>query len=118
MSILVRELSQEDINLKDSFKAFIKELLLGIVNGAATGAATGVIVSVVYGNPFLGVIVFFAMIGNLLVAGLFGFIVPVFLKKINADPAIASSIFVTTATDVLGFFIFLGLASAFMTYLV
>jgi magnesium transporter len=96
----------------------MKELLLGIVNGAATGAATGIIVSIVYGNAFLGIIVLLAMIGNLLVAGLFGFIVPVFLKKINADPAIASSIFVTTATDVLGFFIFLGLASAFMSYLV
>ncbi|MCR4781321.1 MAG: magnesium transporter [Lachnospiraceae bacterium] len=118
MSILVRELSQEDIDLKDSLRAFGKELMLGVVNGAATGAATGIIVALVYNNPFLGLIVLLAMIGNLVVAGLFGFLVPVILKKIHADPAIASSIFVTTATDVLGFFIFLGLSNLFLGFLV
>lgn len=71
---------------------------------------TGIIVYFIYGNLYLGLIVFIAMIGNMIVAGVFGFLVPVVLDKIHADPAVASSIFVTTATDVLGFFIFLGLA--------
>jgi magnesium transporter len=118
MSILVRELAQNKVDLKESIRAFFKEIGLGVVDGAATGLLTGVIVAMVYGNPFLGVIVFLAMIGNLVVAGVFGFLVPVILDKLHADPAVSSSIFVTTATDVLGFFIFLGLASIFIKYLI
>ena len=57
------------------------------------------------------------MIANLVIAGFFGFLVPVILKALNADPAVASSIFITTATDVFGFFVFLGLAKTFLPYL-
>ncbi|MDY2837036.1 MAG: magnesium transporter, partial [Bilifractor sp.] len=110
MSVLVRELSHNKITFAEAMKGFFKEILLGIINGAANGLVTGVIVWLIYGNFYLGVIVFIAMIGNMIVAGVFGFLVPVVLDKIHADPAVASSIFVTTATDVLGFFIFLGLA--------
>ena len=98
-------------------RAFSKEILLGIINGAATGLVTAIIVSLIYGNYFLGIIVLLAMIGNLIVSGFFGFLIPLILAKMKADPAVASSIFVTTATDVLGFFIFLGLASLFLPYL-
>ena len=66
---------------------------------------------------FLSLIVFLAMIGNLVVAGIFGLLIPVTISKLHADPAIASSIFLTTATDVLGFFIFLGLATLFLSHL-
>lgn len=117
-SILVRQLAQDDIPRAKYWKAFWKEILLGVINGAVNGAVTGLIVSAIYGNMFLGVIILVAMIGNLVVAGVFGFVVPVLLKKLGADPAVASSIFVTTATDVLGFFIFLGLAQLFLAYLV
>ncbi|MEE3420768.1 MAG: magnesium transporter [Lachnospiraceae bacterium] len=117
MSIMVRQLAREDIRFRDSFRAFCKELLLGVIDGGACGLVTGVIVTIVYRNVWLGIIVLLAMIGNLVVAGLFGFLVPLILKKLHADPAIASSIFVTTATDVLGFFIFLGLARALMRFL-
>lgn len=117
MSILVRQLAREDISFKDSLQPFFKELVLGIIDGAACGGVTAIIVAAVYHNIWLGVIVLLAMIGNLLVAGFFGFLVPMALKKLHADPAISSSIFVTTATDVLGFFIFLGLAKALMRFL-
>ena len=118
MSILVRELSQKNLKFSDCIRPFLKEIALGVVNGAATGAVTAVVVYFMYGNAFLGMITLMAMIGNLVVAGVCGFLVPVVLKKIHADPAIASSIFVTTATDVLGFFIFLGLANVFLRYLI
>ena len=118
VAILVRRLAQGDISWEECKKPFLKELALGCVDGAVCGAVTGLIVWPVYGNFYLGLIVFLAMIGNLLVSSLFGFLVPVIIKKLNWDPAIASTIFLTTATDVLGFFIFLGLATLFMPYLV
>lgn len=118
MSILVRELSQKNLKFSDCIRPFLKEIALGVVDGAATGAVTAVVVYFMYGNAFLGLITLMAMIGNLVIAGVCGFLVPVILKKIHADPAIASSIFVTTATDVLGFFIFLGLANIFLRFLI
>ena len=117
MSIMVRELSNNDVDFGENWKSFVKEIFLGVVDGAATGLVTGIVVSFVYGNFFLGVIIFLAMIGNLMVSGIFGFLVPLTLDKLHADPALASSIFVTTATDVLGFFIFLGLAELFLPVL-
>ncbi|MGN0255001.1 MAG: magnesium transporter, partial [Chordicoccus sp.] len=117
MSVLVRELSHNKITTAEAVKGFFKEILLGIIDGAVNGVVTGVAVYFIYGNFYLGVIVLVAMIGNMIVAGVFGFLVPLVLDKIHADPAVASSIFVTTATDVLGFFIFLGLATIFMPLL-
>ena len=117
MSILVRALAQHDISWKDALRPLGKELVVGILNGAACGVVTSVVVYFMYHNIFLSLIVIMAMIGNLIVSAFFGFLVPVVLKKLHADPAVASSIFVTTATDVLGFFIFLGLASLFLPYI-
>ena len=118
MSILVRELASGSLNFKEDWRALMKEILLGVVDGAAIGLITGVVVAIFYGNVYLGLIIFLAMIGNLVVAGIFGFAVPVVLDHFKIDPALASSIFVTTATDVLGFFIFLGLASLFLAKLI
>ena len=87
------------------------------MDGAVNGLVTGVIVSVIYHNMYLGIIIVLAMIGNMIIAGVFGFIIPVLLKKFHQDPAVSSSIFLTTATDVLGFFIFLTLAKIFMPLL-
>ena len=93
------------------------EIAVGVINGAANGFITGVVCWLIYGNYFLGIIVFMAMIGNLVVAGIFGFLVPVLLKACHQDPALGSSVLLTTATDTLGFFIFLGLATIFLPYL-
>ena len=116
-SILVRQLSQDEVPGSKLLKCFRKEILVGMIDGMITGFVTAVIVSVLYQNVFLGIIILVAMTGNMMVAGTFGFLVPVILKKLGIDPAVSSSIFVTTATDVLGFFIFLSLANVFLPYL-
>lgn len=117
MSIMVRELSREDLDLRDNWKSLVKEIVLGMIDGAACGLVTGLVVWWLYRSFYLGLIIFLAMIGNLVVSGFFGFLIPLTLKKLHADPALASSIFITTATDVLGFFIFLGLANIFLPLL-
>jgi magnesium transporter len=87
-----------------------KEVLVGVVNGLAIGGLVGLVAAVVGDQARLGVVVFLAMTGNLLVAGFAGGFIPVVLERFRIDPAIASSIFVTTFTDVCGFLLLLGLA--------
>ncbi len=117
LSIMIRSIALGEVHLKDCFHAFIKEVCLGIIDGFVTGVITGCIVYAIYGNFYLGIIICIAMVGNLVVSGFFGFLIPVALKALHLDPALASSIFLTTATDVLGFFIFLELANIFMPVL-
>ena len=116
--MLVRQIATDKVDFKRDWKSFVKEIFLGVINGTVNGLITAIIVMILYRNVFLGVITVIAMIGNLVVAGIFGFLVPVILDKFGADPAVSSSIFVTTATDVLGFFIFLGLANIFLPMLI
>lgn len=116
-SIMVRELSKHDVDLKHNWKSLIKEILLGMVDGAVCGLVTDVVVALVYQNFYLGLIILLAMICNLVIAGIAGFLIPIILNKLGMDPALASSIFLTTCTDVLGFFIYLSLAEAFMPLL-
>lgn len=118
LSIMIRSIALGEVHFKDCFPALRKEIFLGIINGFVTGLVTGIIVYALYGNFYLGVIICIAMIGNLVISGFFGFVIPVVLKALHADPALASSIFLTTATDVLGFFIFLELANLFLPFLV
>lgn len=118
LSIIIRGITLGEVNLKDDWKMVGKEVLLGIINGAVIGLVTGVILFFKYGNPYLGIIIFVAMICNLVISGFFGFFIPLFLKSTGIDPALASAIFLTTATDVGGFFIFLGLASLMLPYLI
>ncbi len=118
LSIVIRSIALGEADLAKSWKLIFKEIALGIVNGAATGLATGTILYFVYGNAYLGLIIFVAMIANLVIAGFFGFLIPLLLKSLKIDPALASSIFLTTATDVFGFFIFLGLAKVFIEFLI
>jgi len=87
-----------------------KEVLVGMVNGLAIGGVVGVVAMLMGDQSRLGVVVFLAMSGNLLVAGFAGGFIPVVLERYRIDPAIASSIFVTTFTDVCGFLLLLGLA--------
>ena len=117
LSVVIRGIALGDIELKKGWKKVFKEIALGVINGAATGLITGLILYMKYGNPYLGVIIFVAMIGNLVIAGFFGFLIPLVLDKLGVDPALASAIFLTTATDVFGFFLFLGLAKAFLPLL-
>jgi magnesium transporter len=87
-----------------------KEVLVGIANGLAIGAVVGVAAALLGEGSRLGVVVFLAMAGNLLVAGFAGAFIPILLERFGVDPAVASSIFVTAFTDVCGFMLLLGLA--------
>jgi magnesium transporter len=88
-----------------------KEALVGLVNGLIFAVAMGLVGWVWFGTPMLGVVIAVAMVINLIVAGLAGTMIPVLLEKFGVDPALASGAFVTTVTDVVGFFAFLGLAA-------
>ena len=92
--------------------------MIGVLQGAIIGLFAGIILHLKVGNPMIGLIIFLAMIGNMMVASIFGFMVPLVLKRLNFDPALGSSIFLTAATDVLGFFFFLGLAQLFLPWLI
>ena len=117
VSIIIRNLAIGKVKFKEVGHLILKEVVLGLINGAVIGLVTGVIVTIIYHNIYLGVIIFLAMIGNLIISGFFGLVIPIVLEKLKIDPALSSSIFLTTATDVLGFFLFLSLASIFLTKL-
>lgn len=118
LSVVIRgiALGEVDIETKRG-KMLLKEGLLGLINGLVLGLISGSILFIIHRNPYLGLIVFMAMVINLLVAGLLGFLIPTGLKLIGFDPALGSAIFLTTFTDVVGFFIFLGLARVFINLL-
>jgi len=118
LSIVIRGIALGEVDIKEDLKYILKEIGLGIFNGAVLGLVTGAIIFYKYGNIYLSLIIFAAMIGNLVIAGMFGFSLPLILKKLGIDPALASAIFLTTATDVFGFFIFLGLAKIFLALLI
>jgi magnesium transporter len=118
LSVVIRGIALGDIDFKENWKLVFKQGMIGVINGAATGFFTGIILYLMYGNYYLGVIIFLAMMLNLLVAGMFGFLIPLTLQSLGVDPALASAIFLTTVTDVFGFFAFLGLAKLFLIYLI
>lgn len=117
LSLMIRSIALGKIQVRKEWQFLSKEFCLSLINGAVTGLVTGVTLYFYYHNFYLGLIIFIAMIGNLIIAGVFGYAIPILLKKVNIDPAIASSIFLTTLTDVGGFFIFLMLAKIFLPFL-
>lgn len=88
-----------------------KEILVGTINGLSFAVVTGFVAWVWFGHLPLAIIIGLAMIINLISAGLFGALIPIVLDRIGVDPAVASSLLLTTVTDVLGFFAFLALAT-------
>ena len=118
VSIIIRNLAMGKVKFKEVGHLILKEVILGLINGAIIGLVTGIIVALIYQNIYLGLIIFLAMIGNLIISGFFGLVIPIVLEKLKVDPALSSSIFLTTATDVLGFFLFLSLASIFLSKLI
>jgi magnesium transporter len=91
-------------------------LLVGIGNGVVVGAIAALVAWVMNGDPRLGIILALATVINLFVAGLAGTLIPLGLKALKVDPALASTVFITTFTDVAGFASFLGLATLFLRY--
>ena len=114
LTVFVRGLALGEVDWAGGFSPVIKQMLVGFANGATTGLLTMLIVGFWTGDWILASILFAAMVFNLVVAGVAGGLVPLALEKFGFDPAIASSIFVTTFTDVCGFFSFLGLATLAM----
>lgn len=111
LAVTVRRLALGQIPRDRARHVIMKETLVGASNGLAVGLAVGLVAALVGGPPMLGVVVALAMWGNLVVAGLFGSMVPLVLERLGADPAVASSVFVTPLTDACGFLLLLGLAS-------
>jgi len=117
LAIMVRAIALGEIQLRDSWRMVFKEVVTGILQGTAIGIIAGFGVYFWKGNPTLGLILGLALLGNLLVAGLVGTTIPLILKSLNMDPALASPVLVTTVTDSAGFALFLGLATYFLPYL-
>lgn len=117
LTVFVRGLALGEVDWSTGWRPIWKEVFVGFFNGAANGLLTSIVVGFWTGDWILATILLLAMTFNLVVAGAAGGLVPLLLEKLGFDPAIASSIFVTTFTDVGGFFSFLGLASLAMRYL-
>ena len=118
VSIIIRNIAMGKVEFKDAFKLLRKQILIGLINGSIIGIVTALIIALVYGNFYLGIIVFLAMVANQIISGICGILIPLILEKLKMDPALSSSIFLTMTTDVLGFFIFLSLAKIFLPYLI
>ena len=113
LAVTIRALATQDLSTSNLTKNISKEFAIGILNGIIFALISAIIVYIWFDDLNLSYIIGFSMILNMIVAGLFGILVPVSLKKFKIDPAIASSVFVTTITDVIGFLSFLGIGAYF-----
>jgi magnesium transporter len=111
LTVVVRQLTLGDISHSDAKRIIIKEVSISLLNGFLFAIIMGVIATVWFGVENLGFVIALSMIINLLMAGLFGATIPLLLEKMKVDPAIGSTVILTTVTDVVGFFSFLGLAT-------
>jgi magnesium transporter len=113
LAVTIRALATKELSSSNFSKIVSKEFFIGILNGIIFAIISGVIVQIWFKEINLSILIAVSMVLNMMVAGLFGILVPVSLKKFNIDPAIASSVFVTTITDVIGFLSFLGIGAFF-----
>jgi magnesium transporter len=112
LAVTVRALATNQLTQSNTWRAILRELRVAVLNGLTVAAVIGVGVGVVFGQPGLGAVIAAAMLANIIIAGFAGVFVPLALERAGADPAVASSVFVTMVTDSMGFLVFLGLASA------
>jgi magnesium transporter len=111
LAVAVRALATNQLTESNTIRAFGRELTIALANGLSLGVLIGTGVTLIFHNPLLGAVMGAAMVINNLAAGLGGILVPVTLDRFRIDPAVSSAVFVTTITDVTGFFSFLGLAA-------
>ena len=111
MTVAVRALATRDLTGSNAFRVIRRESIAGLLNGLIFAVVMGIVGYIWFGSTAIGLVIAAAMVVNLLVAGLSGVVVPLVLDKAGVDPALASGTFVTTVTDVVGFFAFLGLAT-------
>jgi magnesium transporter len=114
LAVTVRRLALGLIPVDVFTRVVGKEILVGLTNGLVIGLAVGTAAAILGEGPTMGLVVFLAMVGNMMVAGFAGAFIPILLERMGIDPAVASSIFVTTFTDVCGFLLLLGLAGALL----
>lgn len=118
LTLMVRRIAIGELNNKNYKKVLKKELLFGSIAGLCIGSIISWLGYIYEKNIYFGVVIGISMLINLVIATLFGYSIPILLKKINIDPALASGVFVTAVTDIVGFFVFLGMATIWMKYLI
>lgn len=114
LTVAVRALATRELTAANALRIVLKEVVVGGINGIVFALLMGVIAGFWFSDPGIGVVIAAAMIVNMLIAGLSGILVPLGLAKAGIDPAVAATVFLTTITDVVGFFAFLGLAAIFL----
>ncbi|NNM76953.1 magnesium transporter [Sphingomonas sp. ID1715] len=112
MAVTVRALATNQLTQSNTWRSIVRELRIALLNGGTVATVIGIGVALVFANGQLGAVIAAAMMTNILVAGMAGVLVPLLLDRLNQDPAVASSVFVTMMTDSMGFLAFLGLATA------
>jgi magnesium transporter len=117
LAIIVRAIALGELELHDAWRTIIKEAITGLLQGISVGAVAGLGVFLWKGNLWIGLVLGLALTGNMFVAGIIGSMVPLGLKALKLDPALASSVLVTAVTDIVGFALFLTLAVKFLPYL-
>ena len=117
LTVTVRGIALGELTWGNSRKALIKEVLVGLGNGLILGFVAAGVAWAMAGDPVLGLILGLAMVLNMVVAATAGTLIPIVLRALKVDPALASSVFITTLTDIFGFLVFLGLGAAFLDYL-
>ena len=111
LTVMVRKMALGDIDVVNARQAVFKEFIVSLLNGLIFAVLMGIVAFVWFDIPKLGLVIGLAMVINLMIAGVFGALIPLVLKRLNIDPAVGSTVILTTATDVFGFLSFLGLAS-------
>ena len=111
LTVAVRAIATKDLTGSNVWRVIRREVLVGLINGIIFAVVMGIVGVLWFGGPALGYVIAAAMVINLVVAGLAGTVIPVVLERLGIDPALASGAFVTTVTDIVGFFAFLGLAA-------
>jgi magnesium transporter len=114
LTVAVRAIATKDLSLSNAHRVFGKETIVGLLNGVVFAVLTGGVAAAWYEDFNLGFVVGGAMVINMLVAGMFGLVIPVVLWRLKIDPATAAGVLLTTVTDVIGFLAFLGLAGMFL----
>ena len=111
LAVTIRTIATNQLTRNNFSQNILKEFFIGILNGVIFAVISAIVVYFWFNDTTLSLIIAISMVLNMIVAGLFGIVIPIALKKINIDPAIASSVFVTTITDVIGFLSFLGIGA-------
>jgi magnesium transporter len=112
MAVTVRALATNQLTQSNTIRSIVREIRIALLNGVTVAAIIGIGVALVFSNGALGGVIAAAMMANIVIAGLAGVLVPVALDRMDVDPAVSSSVFVTMTTDSMGFLAFLGLATA------